>query len=145
TLHRERDPGLHGVTLGAERRMTGSSVFHINTIRCSAAASFMSAALLGGAVGCSPDSAVEAEAPVSFTGAAGEVRLVTLEPGHFHAALVQKYAYDQIDSVVHVYAPAGPELNAHIGLIEGFNTRADDPTAWDLQLHTDPDYVERLF
>ena len=25
-----------------------------------------------------------------FTGAKGEVRLMTLDPGHFHAALVQK-------------------------------------------------------
>jgi len=31
-----------------------------------------------------------------FTGAKGEVRLMTLDPGHFHAGLVQKTMYDQV-------------------------------------------------
>ena len=30
-------------------------------------------------------------------------RLVTLDPGHFHASLVQKFMYPDVDSVVHVY------------------------------------------
>ena len=105
----------------------------------------MNALLLGGAAGCSADDEEPAPVEAAFTGAPGEVRLLTLEPGHFHAALVQKYAYDQIDSVVHVYAPTGAELDAHVELIEGFNTRSDDPTAWSLRFHTDPDYVDRLF
>ena len=33
---------------------------------------------------------------VGFTGAAGEVKLITLDPGHFHAALVQKVSYPQV-------------------------------------------------
>ncbi|NLU22587.1 MAG: oxidoreductase, partial [Phycisphaerae bacterium] len=32
------------------------------------------------------------------------VRIMTLDPGHYHAALVQKEMYDQVDPVVHVYA-----------------------------------------
>jgi hypothetical protein len=35
------------------------------------------------------------------------VQLVTVDPGHFHAALVQKTMYDDVDSVVYVYAPEG--------------------------------------
>ena len=30
--------------------------------------------------------------PAPFTGAKGEMKLMTLDPGHFHAALVQKIA-----------------------------------------------------
>lgn len=45
-----------------------------------------------------------------FTGAKGEVKLMTLDPGHFHAALVQKTMLDQIDPTVYIYAPEGPEL-----------------------------------
>jgi hypothetical protein len=42
-----------------------------------------------------------------FTGAEGEVHLITLDPGHFHAALVQKSMYPQVCPIVHVYAPEG--------------------------------------
>ena len=33
----------------------------------------------------------------TFTGAKGEVKIITLDPGHFHAALVQKKMYDQVN------------------------------------------------
>ena len=59
------------------------------------------------------------------------VRLMTLDPGHFHAGLVQKVMYKGVDPVVHVYAPGGAvvdDLNEHLKRIEGFNTRASDPT-----------------
>ena len=48
------------------------------------------------------------------------VHLVTLDPGHFHAALVQKTMYDDVDPVVHVYAPAGNDLQLHLDRIKGF-------------------------
>lgn len=75
---------------------------------------------------------------------AAPVKLITLDPGHFHAALVQKTQLDGVDAEVHVYAPAGPELDRHLALIDGFNTRADKPTAWRTKLHTGPDFLERL-
>ena len=55
----------------------------------------------------------------SFTGAKGEVRLITLDPGHFHAALVQKKMYDQVNPEVRVYAPEGADLAQHLGRING--------------------------
>lgn len=73
-----------------------------------------------------------------------EVRLMTLDPGHFHAALVQKKMYPQVNPVVHVYAPAGPDLDQHLKRIEGFNTRAEDPTRWVEKVYTGPDYLERM-
>lgn len=72
------------------------------------------------------------------------VKLITLDPGHFHAALVQKTANPDIDSVVHVYAPGGPELDAHLGLIKQYNERAEDPTHWKEEVYTGSDYLEKM-
>ena len=79
-----------------------------------------------------------------FTGAKGEVKLMTLDPGHFHAALVQKTMYDMVSPEVHIYAPEGPELNAHLRLIESYNNRADNPTSWETKIYTGPDYMEKM-
>ncbi len=79
-----------------------------------------------------------------FTGAKGEVKLITVDPGHFHAALVQKFMYDQVDSVVNVYAPAGEDLKLHLDRIASFNKRADDPTHWVEEIHTGPDFFEQM-
>jgi len=32
------------------------------------------------------------------------VKIITLAPGHFHAALLQKSMYDNVDSTVYVFA-----------------------------------------
>ncbi len=79
-----------------------------------------------------------------FTGATGEVKIITLDPGHFHAALVQKFSLDQVDPTVKVYAPEGPDLNGHIARIEGFNNRADDPTTWKLDVYRGNDFFEKM-
>lgn len=79
-----------------------------------------------------------------FTGARGEVKLMILDPGHFHADLVQKSMYDQVDSVVHVYAPEGPELEAYLSSIESFNTRETAPTRWGLQVYKGQDFQQRM-
>lgn len=72
------------------------------------------------------------------------IRLITLDPGHFHAALVQKSGYPEIDTVVHVYAPAGQELQAHMALIEKYNTRPDRPTKWKEVVYPGDDYLVRM-
>lgn len=71
-------------------------------------------------------------------------RLITLDPGHFHAALVQKEMYPGVERRVHVYAPLGPDLLAHLGRIAGFNARPQQPTSWDLEVHAGADCLERL-
>jgi hypothetical protein len=45
---------------------------------------------------------------------------------------------------VSVYAPAGPDLQEHLNLIEGFNTRAEQPTCWEEKIHAGPDFLERM-
>jgi predicted dehydrogenase len=71
-------------------------------------------------------------------------RFMTLDPGHFHAGLVQKEMYPDVATTVDVYAPEGPDLQAHVRRIQAFNTRGDSPTSWKLELHTGPDFFERM-
>src|ERR1035437_9896847 len=80
--------------------------------------------------GGKPKKSEEMKPKSAFTGAKGEVKLITLDPGHFHAALVQKNMYEQINPEVYVYAPDGFDLKEHLTRIEGFNSRTDNPTAW---------------
>ena len=79
-----------------------------------------------------------------FTGAKGEVKIMTLDPGHFHAALVQKNMYEQVDPTVYVYAPDGPDVQGHLALIESYNTRAESPTSWNEIVYTGPDFLEKM-
>jgi predicted dehydrogenase len=72
------------------------------------------------------------------------VKLLTLDPGHFHAALVQKSMYPVIDPEVYVYAPGGPELQAHLALIKQYNERSDHPTHWVEKVYEGPDYLEKM-
>lgn len=71
-------------------------------------------------------------------------RLLTLDPGHFHAALVQKTSYADIDSNVHVYAPEGKELDAYKNLVNQYNTRESNPTKWNTILYTGSDFAEKM-
>ncbi|MFB2119596.1 putative oxidoreductase C-terminal domain-containing protein [Parapedobacter sp. 2B3] len=73
-----------------------------------------------------------------------EIQLITVAPGHFHAALVQKSMYPQVDSVVHVYAPEGTELKSHLALIDQYNTRQEMPTRWKEVVYTGADFLETM-
>ncbi len=72
------------------------------------------------------------------------VSLITLAPGHFHAALVQKTMYPDVDSTVHVYSETGDDLKMHLARIETYNTRAENPTAWKQEIYTNPDFFEKM-
>ena len=72
------------------------------------------------------------------------VKLITLDPGHFHAALIQKQMYPEVSAVVHVYAPEGVDLNLHLDRISSFNSRAENPTAWQTKLYTGKDFLEKM-
>lgn len=72
------------------------------------------------------------------------VHLVTLAPGHFHAALVQKESLAGVDPHTHVYAPLDADLVAHLDRITRFNARPDNPTAWTVDVHAGPDWLDRF-
>lgn len=73
-----------------------------------------------------------------------ELRLLTLNPGHFHAALVQKEMYPGVSQRVHVYGPLGADLIAHLQRVANFNARSERPTSWELEVHAGPDAMERM-
>ena len=73
-----------------------------------------------------------------------EIKLMTLDPGHFHAALVQKEQLPGVSPTVHVYAPLGFDLSEHLKRIAGFNNRAQNSTAWELEIHTSRDPLARM-
>lgn len=80
----------------------------------------------------------------SVVSAADTIQLITLDPGHFHAGLVQKSMYPQVSPEVHVYAPAGPDLQEHLQRIESFDKRPDNPTHWEETVYAGPDFLERM-
>jgi predicted dehydrogenase len=73
-----------------------------------------------------------------------EARLIVLDPGHFHAALVQREMYPWLAKQVSVYAPLGPDVVDYLDRIARFNTRKENPTSWEIELHTGPDFLERM-
>jgi predicted dehydrogenase len=72
------------------------------------------------------------------------VRIITLDPGHFHAALVQKTMYSNVDSTVYVFAPEGSDVQDHLKRIDGYNTRPENPTKWKEEVYTGTDYLEKM-
>ena len=72
------------------------------------------------------------------------IRLMTLAPGHFHAALVQKRMAHGVHHRCYVYAPLDADLVAHLDRLTAFNARPDDPTRWELDLRTGANYLDRF-
>lgn len=96
------------------------------------------------AMSCSSETSVESADSTKLSGAPNEIKLVTLDPGHFHAHLVKKSTYPQVDPNVHVYAPSGPDLQAYLNAIESYNTRSDDPTNWEMDVYTGNDFLQKM-
>ena len=80
----------------------------------------------------------------AFLQAQQPVRLITLDPGHFHAALVQKSMYPGVDATVQVYAPGGPDLQMHLNKINGYNAAKTAPTNWNEQVYTGKDFFSKM-
>jgi predicted dehydrogenase len=72
------------------------------------------------------------------------MRLIIAEPGHFHATLLQKDMYPSLDSRVSVYAPLGRDVLDYLSRIALFNSRADNPTHWDLDVYLSADPMAAL-
>ncbi len=112
-------------------------------VTVAAAGAIAAAALAAGA------SRLEAADPKVSKAANGgsqraRIEIMTLDPGHFHAALVHREAYPEVAERVDVYAPLGLDLVDHLKRVARFNLRADAPTAWKLEVHTGPDFLARM-
>ena len=73
-----------------------------------------------------------------------QVTLMTLDPGHFHAALVQKTMYPEVDSTIYVFAPEGPEVEDFLNKIASYNSRVESPTHWKVETSFGEDYLEQM-
>lgn len=73
-----------------------------------------------------------------------KVKLITLDPGHFHAALVQKTMLPDIDPTVYVYAPKGEDVQSHLDKIKAYNERKDNPTQWNEEVYLGNDFFEKM-
>jgi predicted dehydrogenase len=80
----------------------------------------------------------------SSMGKSYHIKLITMDPGHFHAALVQKIMYDQVSPEVHVYAPQGPDYLQHLSRIKSYNNRPVNPTSWNEIVYIGPDFFEKM-
>jgi predicted dehydrogenase len=81
----------------------------------------------------------------TFTGEAGEIELIVLAPGHFHASLLQKSEMEQVNKQVHIYSQEeNAGLAQYLSAIESFNAREAAPTAWESTVYTGSDYLERM-
>lgn len=70
--------------------------------------------------------------------------IVTLDPGHFHAALVQKTMYPNVNSNVFVYAKQTADLDMHLKRISDYNARKENPTTWKEVLYTGDDFFNKM-
>ena len=79
-----------------------------------------------------------------FAADSDNVRLMILDPGHFHAGLIQREMYPGISPRVSVFAPLGPELLDYLARVSLFNNRKEEPTRWELDIHTDGEPMRRM-
>ena len=73
-----------------------------------------------------------------------DTSLVVVDPGHFHATLVQQQMYPGLSPLVRVHAPLGPDLIDYLSRIARYNRRPQAATDWRLDVHAGPDFLDRM-
>ena len=73
-----------------------------------------------------------------------KIELIVLDPGHFHASLLQKDTLTDVNDTIHIYAPEGTGLNQYMESINSYNQRAEAPTSWVSQVYTGDDYLSQM-
>jgi len=71
-------------------------------------------------------------------------QLIIADPGHFHAALLQKQMYPGVSPRVSVYATLGPGVLDYLRRISLFNSRSGNPTHWQLEVHLSEDAMAQM-
>lgn len=72
-----------------------------------------------------------------------KVRLVVIDPQHFHAALVQKTKHHMLEDTVYLFAELDSTTNGYKSLIKQYNTRSDNPTNWQLVDSYGSDFLQQ--
>jgi type 1 glutamine amidotransferase/predicted dehydrogenase len=73
-----------------------------------------------------------------------EIKLMTVDPGHFHAALVQKTMYPNVNTVVNVYSIENEDVKAHLARVDSYNKRAENPTHWQEDVYYGADFFDKM-
>ncbi len=73
-----------------------------------------------------------------------DLSLTVIDPGHFHASLLQKNMLEGVSSEVNVYAPEGPELQQYLSTVKSFGERNGNPVSWKENVYAGDDFLERL-
>ena len=96
----------------------------------------LAAAIITGVASCASTKSSEATS---------KNRIVVLDPGHFHAGLLQMHRIEGMCDTVAVYAPReGQELGGYLYNINYYNNRKRNPTSWVLEKYVGEDYLERM-
>lgn len=72
------------------------------------------------------------------------MQLIALDPGHFHASLVQQQMYPGIDTVIQVYAPEGPEVKQYLRQVAVYNEKDSPAVHWATNVYTGNDYLQKM-
>ena len=80
----------------------------------------------------------------TFKGEEGEVKIIVLAPGHFHADLLQKSKLKQLNDSVYVYGQTGSELDQYLARVESYNNREENPTQWQEVIYSSDDFFEKM-
>jgi predicted dehydrogenase len=72
-------------------------------------------------------------------------RILTLEPGHFHAALVMKQSNPLLDTTCYLYAPDNAATQQYLEYLKSFNTRGQQPTSWNPVWYKKKDYLQEVW
>lgn len=73
-----------------------------------------------------------------------DIELIVLDPGHFHASLLQKKKMEGISDTVRIYSPIGTGINQYLTSIQSYNERTDNPTCWVEQSYIADDYLSKM-
>jgi predicted dehydrogenase len=71
-------------------------------------------------------------------------KLLILNPGHFHAALVLRERHPSLSDDIYVYSEPGPDLDRFLEIAEAFNNRQVNPTRWRITVYRGEDSLEKL-
>jgi predicted dehydrogenase len=74
----------------------------------------------------------------------GSMQLIIVDPGHFHASLLQKEMYPALAPRVSVYAPLGPDVLDYLSRVSLFNSRKENPTRWEMDVHLSADPMAEM-
>ncbi|MGO4293149.1 putative oxidoreductase C-terminal domain-containing protein [Chitinophaga sp. RAB17] len=72
------------------------------------------------------------------------MQLIALDPGHFHASLVQQQMYPGIDSIIKVFAPEGPEVTQYLHRVAAYNNQDNPIVHWETDVYTGEGYLQKM-